>query len=310
MATLIEIESWEGEWFTITGPGKGDRRVWLSGETAPTGLWDAPVSTIYNSTAFQDGADYGGDRYDKRVITFDVEIYGNPDNPWERAWSDWVRAFRTDRDSKIWYTTDNSRRFLKVRKSKQATMQPTIDPEKTRHATVSMELVSGDPWWYEDSDLEEFITTTDTTSTSPVVYESSTIKAWNDGPLLMYPEWLFQGVAGIKWRIADYSFDQEEMHDRDEGVDATRVIQMAPTIDGEHVYVDTDPMAKDGQFISSLDTEYGLRMNGVRFMYPVPVYTGTKSSPILLPVSVTGAPIGSGIQLRMRRAWPTPMGLW
>lgn len=304
MDTLIQVESHSGEWWTIAGEGKGDRGVWLG--QSVSGLWAAPLETIYNSTAFQDGADYGGKRIGSRDITFDVEILRTKDETWEKNWSDWMKAFRADKDTLIWYETDAGRRFLKVRLNTHSEMSPKIDPERTGHVTLTMNLIAGDPWWYEPDATSTYVTTTDTTAGG---VENGTIPIWNDTPLPMYPQWLFQGVAGITWTLPDFSFGQEAEHDRDEGVDAARVIALPPTIEGEHVLIDTDPLARNGQANSSLDTEYYMRMNGVRFIYPITEYTGKKSSPILLPIAVTGAPIGAGVQLRMRRAWPTPMGL-
>jgi len=305
MDTIIQVESWDGQFWTLIGRGKGDRGVWLAEDVS--GFWYAPTSTLWNSTAFQDGADYGGSRVDKRTLTFDVHILKTPGSTWEKNWSDFIRAFRTDRESKIWYETESSRRYLCVRLSKNSDMRPTIDPGRSQYAKVTMEVVAGDPWWYEPVDTSSYETTTDTTGGGT---ENGTVNLYNETPIIMYPQWMFQGTAGIVWTIPDYSFGQEAKHDRPDGADATRRIVMAPTIEGEHVLVDVDPDAKNGQFNSSLDTMYYMRMNGVRFMYGVTEYTGTKQHPIVLPVSVTGAPIGAGIQLRMRRAWPTPMGLW
>jgi len=311
VATLIQIESHSGEWWTIIGEGKGDRGVWLG--QSVSGLWAVPLETIYNSTAYQDGADYGGKRIGSREISFDVEILKTKDEPWERNWSDWMKAFRPDKDSKIWYETENSRRYLKVRLSTESQMSPKFDPDNRQHVTLTMNLIAGDPWWYEEEAKSTFVTTTDTTAGGVEVGE---IPIWNDTPVQMYPQWVFQGVAGIEWTLPDFSHGQEAEHDRDEGVDATRVINMPPTIEGEHVYIDVDPLAREGQANSSLDTEYYMRMNGVRFIYPAPEYfthpdgrMATEQDPIMLPIAVTGAPIGAGVQLRMRRAWPTPMGM-
>lgn len=307
MDTIIQVESWDGQFWTIAGQGKGDRGVWLG--TSVSGFWYAPTASMWNQTAFQDGADYGGYRVDKRTFSFEVEILRTRSAPWERNWSDWVRAFRPDKDSKIWYQTDTGRRYSVVRLSKNADMTPAIDPERTGHVTVKMELVAGDPWWYEKDVTWKYTTTTDTT-TSGTENVPGGVPVYNETPILAWPIWAFQGAAGIKWTIPDYSFGLEAMHDRPDGADATRVIQMAPTIANEHVVVFTDPMSPDGQFISSLDTSYYARMNGQRFMYPIPEYTGTKRKPVYLPLSVSGAPIGAVIQLRLKSAWPTPMGMW
>lgn len=304
VGTKIQVESPSGELWTIIGDGKGDRGVWLGQSVA--GLWAAPLETIYNSTAFQDGADYGGKRTGARIVTLDVEILKTSDSSWERNWSDWMKAFKADEDTLIWYETDESRRFLKVRLAKNSEMTPKIDPEKLGHVTLTMNLIAGDPWWWEADATSTYVTTTDTSSTGT---EHGFIPVWNDTPLPMYPQWVFQGVAGVEWTLSDFSFGQEASHDRDPGVDAARVINMPPTLAGEHVYIDVDPLARNGQANSSLDTQYYIRMDGNRFVYPVPDYTGTKRDPVMLPIAVKHAPIGAGVQLRMRRAWPTPMGL-
>lgn len=304
MPTVIQVQSPSGHWWTIAGEGKGDRGVWLG--QSVEGLWAAPLETIYNSTAFQEGATYGGRRYGSREITLDVEILGTDDSPWERNWSEWMRAFHPHKDTLIWYETEGSRRCLNVRLSEHAQMSPQTDPEHLGHVTVTMNLISGDPWWYENDTTATFITTTDT-STGGI--EHGVIPVYNDTPLATYPKWVFQGIEGIEWALPDLSFAQEADHDRPADADAARVIHLPPTVADEHVFIDTDPLALNGQANSSLDTEYYMRMNGIRFIYPVPEYTGTPVHPVELPIAVTGAPVGAGVQLRMRRAWPTPMGM-
>jgi hypothetical protein len=302
MDTRIQVETPTGEWFTLIGPGKGDRGVYLGSRVE--GVWAAPTETIYNSTAFQIGASYGGERNPKRDVTFDVEIVRTRTSSWERNWSDWVRAWKTDEDCKLWYETDNSRRYLKCRLAKEVGMSPNIDPIQMGHATVTMTLVAADPWWYEEVDTSPYVTTTDTTAGGT---EIGHVNLWNSTPLDMWPIWVAQGTAGIVWFLQDWSFGNDDFERA--VVDADRVIQLAPLIAGEHLTIDTDPLAEDGQFNSSLDTEFHQRMGGVRFMYQVPPYTGTEDEPIVWPVAVRYAPIGAGIQLRMRRAWPTPMGM-
>ncbi len=45
-------------------------------------------------------------------------------------------------------------------------------------------------------------------------------------------------------------------------------------------------------------------MNGQRFCYPLPGATPETK----IPVSVTGAPVGAGVQVRCPRPWPRPWG--
>ena len=78
---------------------------------------------------------------------------------------------------------------------------------------------------------------------------------------------------------------------------------MPPLIAGEHLRVDTDEDTT--QVESNIDTQPYLRMGGVRFLYPIPPYT----PPTELPVAVTGAPAGVGVQVRCPRVWGRPWGL-
>lgn len=45
MDTLVELEGVNGEWFTLAGPGEGDRGVYLG--TDVKGLYDPPVKVVY-----------------------------------------------------------------------------------------------------------------------------------------------------------------------------------------------------------------------------------------------------------------------
>ncbi|HET8667332.1 MAG TPA: hypothetical protein VFM10_05070, partial [Terriglobales bacterium] len=87
--------------------------------------------------------------------------------------------------------------------------------------------------------------------------------------------------------------------------DAGRMIVMPALTNGENILVDTDPLAIAGQVVSSTDTQVYQRMNGRMFVYPIPAYT----SPTAIPVAVTRAQAGNGVQVRVPRSWTRPWGL-
>ncbi len=111
------------------------------------------------------------------------------------------------------------------------------------------------------------------------------------------------GNNSIVWTLPDYSWGDNRFQRA--SVDASRMIIMPALTNGENIIVDTDEMTMAGQVISSLDTAVYLRMSGVEFLYPVPAYT----PPTTMPVAVTGARVGNGIQVRNPLSWSRPWGL-
>ncbi len=111
------------------------------------------------------------------------------------------------------------------------------------------------------------------------------------------------GNAGIIWTLPDYSWGDDRFNRGND--DLSRMIIMPALINGENIVVDTDEFTIAGQVVSSIDTAVYLRMNGVQFLYPVPPYT----PPTVVPVAVTEAQIGNGVQVRCPLSWSRPWGL-
>ena len=301
-AELIEVEGHNGEWFTLSGRRRADRQVDMA--TEPTGLFDTPVKTIYNSHAFQVGSTYMGKRFLPRDVVFGVNVYGESRNgkmSWERADSEWRKAWSYDKVTKLWTEDDSgSRRFLNLRLGEEPRFEPTKSPRLRDYGLIIMTTVASDPFWYEEDYTDEFVTTTDTTGGG---YEYGSVTVENPCDIIVWPQWVLQGYQGVEWSLADYSFGNDMFERAD--VDADRMISTPPLMNGEHVYVNTDPQALGGQVNSSLDTQIWARMNGVQFLYPIPEY----QPKIELPIRVTGAPVGLKCQLRMKRPWSRPWGL-
>lgn len=111
------------------------------------------------------------------------------------------------------------------------------------------------------------------------------------------------GNTGVVWTLPDYSYGDDRF---DRAVaDATRMIIMPPLNNGENIVVDSDEMSMAGQVVSSLDTAVYLRMNGIEFLYPIPAYT----PPTVVPIAVSGAQAGNGIQIRCPITYSRPWGL-
>lgn len=304
-AMLFEVEGHNGEWFTIAGKGEGDRGVTLG--TQIDGIWDSPFESIWNSHAFQIGADFGGIREDKQDVAFGVHITDRV-GTFEENDSEFRKAWHKKKDSNLWVTTENSRRYLPMRLSKAPEFAPEIDPIVAGYGGVVYHTTAGFPRWLEPDKVDKWVSTTDTTGVvfnpaNPLAGASIghvTISNPTDEPIWL--KWVLQGYPGARYILPDFSFGDDRFDRAAE--DADRKIVMPPAIAGDNISIDTDE-TKD-QVTSTLDLPWYIYMQGVTFCYPVPEYT----KPIQLPVAVTGAPAGVGVQVRQPRTWSRPIGMW
>ncbi|MGW2662800.1 phage tail protein [Nocardia tengchongensis] len=300
-ATVIEIEGYRGEWFTVAGRGAGREGVWLAPEESGSdfgSLYDPPVETLWESTAFQLGATYRGHRSERSEFVLALHVLDTESAAWRYSDARLRRAFDYDRPSKLWVETADSRRWLSVRLAVQPRVKVGRDPSRQQHGLVMITLAADYPRWMEADAVDVFTTTTDTRQGGT---ESGTVRISNPTPDEVWLKWVVQGEADIQWTIADHSFG-DDRYGRGE-TDVARTVALPKLVAGEHLRVDTDPLAD--QVVSSLDTAVYARMNGRTFLYPVPGYTrGTD-----LAVSVTGAPPGAGVQVRVPRPYSRPWGL-
>ncbi|APL99619.1 minor tail protein [Mycobacterium phage Camperdownii] len=165
MDTLVELEGVNGEWFTLAGPGEGDRGVYLG--TDVKGLYDPPVKVVYEEPGNYPGARYLNHRILRRDITFGVEILNDAaigPNSWLSRESEWRKAWAFDRDCKLYITTPESgTRYLKVRLGESPEVSWFTDPRGNKINRTVMVVIAGDPFWYQDDVVYSAVTQTDTT---------------------------------------------------------------------------------------------------------------------------------------------------
>lgn len=289
-AAMITVTGVDGSLWTIAGQGRGREGVELA--TSPSGLYDAPVTTIWNQSAFQIGSSFGGYRTNKRDVVFAVNIIQAAGQSWEAVDSAWRKAWAYDRDSTLTITTDYGTRSLKLRMSEQPDFKPDKDPHLKMHSKVVMTCVAGNPWWVESDVTSIWTSTIDTTG--PDVSQHGTVGIANPTDQPMWLKWVC--TAPGRWTLPDFSWNPTENN-------ATRTINLPTVGAGQDLTVDTDPMeemivAADGSQIWAL-------MNGVSFLYPVPAYTPATD----VPVTVTGAPAGASVLVVQPRNWSRPWGL-
>ncbi|MCM6774661.1 phage tail protein [Nocardia sp. CDC159] len=288
-AATIEVEGVDGSHWVLAGPGQGREGVELG--TTPTGLYDAPVTTIWNSTAFQIGATYGGANWQKRDVVFGVNVYETGSDSWETVDSAWRKAWAYDRDSKLIVTTEFGARTLHLRMSQQPEFKPLRDPHLKRWGQVTMTCTAGIPWWVEDDVTATAVSTIDTRPEG----KSETLRLPVSNPTDQ-PLWLrWVATAPGLWTLPDFSWADDK--------NKARVITLPPLAAGQDITVDTDPMEE--MIVAADSSSVWARMGGKMFLHSVPPWTPETE----LPVTVEGAPPGATIQVRCPRSWSRPWGL-
>lgn len=299
-APIVELEGVNGQMFTLSGPGAGDQGVTL--KTDVNGLMDSPVKTIYNSHAFEKGSTYGGKRELQRDIQFGVSVLGAAGS-WEDLDSAWRLAFDYGRTARLWVEHENSRRYIDIALAREPEVKDPFKGHALGYTRIVMHCVAADPYWYDKVETPPpWVSPTDTTNGS-TANGTIVVPYANPTPDPIWAQWVVQAATNARWTIPDYSFGDNRL--RRAVADADRRIVMPKLLAGEHLYINTDEAAKHEQVRSNIDTQIYLRMNGTFFTYPIP--PGQKRTEF--NVSVTGAPAGVGIQLRLIRPYSRPWGL-
>ncbi|MGZ9829942.1 phage tail protein [Tsukamurella ocularis] len=262
----------------------------------PKELGDVPVKTIYNATAFQEGATYGGKRVMMRNPVLMVKCYDRGDGVADTE-SRWRMAWDYDTDTTIRISTDGARpsvRTIKLRLGKEPDVITPLskDMRLIDRCNVVLTLAAGDPFFYEPDALDHWTATTSNDASGTVTISNPT-----DQKLWLQWELTAPGI----WRLPDYSFGDNSKGWAVEH--ANRIIVLPSLGTGQHVNLDTYP---DNERIDADDESLvWARMRAIEFLYPVPPYT----APIELPVRVTNGPVGATARVRMRRRWSRPWGL-
>ncbi|KZM68480.1 hypothetical protein AWN90_11460 [Nocardia terpenica] len=296
----IRLEGCNGEWFTLHGKGAGDKGVFLG--PRPEGIYDEPTETIWQSHAYQIGADFGGIKIHKRDVVLGIEVVGDKSGTWKQNDSRWRQAWSYEKDSTLWIETTDSRRYLKLRLSETPTFAPDFDPFTDDYGHIIMTCAAGNPRWYEATDYtHEWVYQGDPKGLL-VVENPTDVEVWPKYVCQAHPS-----KAGTIWVLPDFSFGS----DRADALRAVfpnedldhRAVPLPPLQPREQLVVDTDE--HEEQLTSNIDTEPWMRFEGRCFLFPLPPRTPRTE----LPVTVAGAEEGMGIQVRIPRPWSRPWGL-
>lgn len=303
--TEVSLISWDGTTeFILAGPGEGNHGVHLA--SGVDGIYDLPLSVLVTEHAFQRGGSYGGTRYPPRRFAFGVVIYGEGGFGWDRRNSRWRKAWSSEHDSTLVIKTPTSRRFMRVRLSETPQLKTDTDPNQSQVERYVMSVIALDPFWYGDERVINWENPTDTTGiTVPENVTLSPITLDNPGDFYSWPLYELWAAPGAQWILPDYSWGNNRW--RAAQAHAARHIVMPAMAEGEHLRVDTDEMAKLGQFKSATDTQFYKRMKMQRFLYPL--------QPGLVPdapnalIGVANAPQGLRARITLLRPWTAPWGM-
>ena len=296
--------------FQIAGGDEGAEGVYLG--TDLEGIYGMPQSVMITEHAFQIGGSYSGTRYPPRRFSFGVVIKGDYGGAWDRRISAWRKAWATQADSILEWTTPSSRRFLRVRLAEEPAMTTETDPNQSQIAKMVMSVVALDPRWYGDAHVIEWENPTDTTNLAPEAVPLSGLVYDNPGDFPTWPIYQMQASDGARYILPDYSWGSERF--RAGTAHAARKLVMPKMIAGEHLQVITDEGTRIEPFKSSLDTSFFQRMEGRRFLYPVPKHTLPKldasGNPIPnVQIGVARAPKGLRVRIILERPWTYPFGM-
>ncbi|UVK59758.1 minor tail protein [Gordonia phage Aleemily] len=292
---VVTIIGCAGDEFVVSGKGFGEQNVELGRN--PSGLLDAPFSTIYNSTAMGWGARYGGMRFNQRSLVLPFNLVGDTSTDWAKCEKLFRRNWSPSRDTIIRVRADGETRELAVRLGQETDQKMEIDPRIRGNSNMVMTCVAGWPFWV---DLEETVEweLASGTSGSGVLPPIS-----NPTDVPMYLKFVLDGAQGagqITWTLPDHSFGSDEWDRPVADADRTVKIRLAQ---GQGATVDTDPteetvMADDGSQAPWATLEGD-------FLYCIPPETFN----VELPISVTGAHPGAAVQVRCDRNYQRAWGL-
>ena len=277
----IEVEGVDGSTWVLNGPGAGREGVHL-GES-PDGIYDAPVRTLWQQGAFQEGATANGVRWDARDVVFTAMIQGVSGRSWQDVDSQWRRAWSYTADSIMRVSTESGTRELKLRMFESPKFTPDVDPRVSEFGEVVMTCRAGDPFWREQPEKQYVQSTKGSGTAYRTVY--------NPTDKTMFLRFVMS--PGARWTLPDFDFKG-----------GTRTITLPSAYIDHEVKVDTHPLG-DQVMIESWKNAWS-EMGGVLFGdWGVPPYT----PPTEVPISWTNSNGSAALTLVQDRRWSRPWGL-
>lgn len=293
----IEIFGIHGEYFCVSGPGKGDQGVELMPKLK--GAIDAPVKSLWLPGAY--GQTFVDFRWQRRDVVFTVNIFdeGGDSEVWRSIDSKWRFAFDYVQEATIRFTTTDGYRDLKVRlleepKAYESATWEGKDPALYAMSTVVMTVAAELPFYVGPSDFYEFA--------GNGAIAKGTFKLNVDCDVPVWPRWTLTDQA--RWRLPDFSWGNQEYA---RGItDAGRTLMLPFLPKGAGCVADSDPRKQTLLAKNRINLQ-GL-WKGQDLLYPIAGGTYGR-----IPVKVQDAVGGYRLLLEVpkwySRPWSRPVGV-
>lgn len=297
---IIDVTGFNGDFCRISPPGFS----W-GPELAPgsTGLFDTPLQTNWGSYAF--GQFFQSWKPKRRNIVWTVNIV-NPDGPgnltedmdlWHTIYARWKAMFSPEFESTITYTSADGARTLGVR---------TVDAAKPFSAQhfehgIPTDIAFGSVVQTMGCELPYYVGKPFTWAhefNAPGAYWQPA-PFFNPGSIAIWPEWHLTG--GAAYILPDFSFGSEA-YGRGVG-DSGKTIALAQLLAGEDLDIQTRPDLET--FITSLETPFGMRMQGRDFEYPIPPGKGDPTNGCTI-VAVINQAASARVEMTLPRWYDEP----
>lgn len=279
-----------GKKWHISGDGKGDEGIELS--LSPEGLLDAPVTSLWQETAFGWGAYWAGLRYNKRELVLGFNVLADDAADWASIESNFRRGWSYLKDSIIRVTSEFGTRELTVRLSEATQTKMERDPRLWARSNMVITCAAGWPFWRGPDVTDEWELTTGTAGSGLF----KPIENKTDMP--QFPIYSLD-VPGT-WTLPDFSFGSDEWDAAEEHV--ARTIVLPPLEVGTDATVNTDP-TEETLMCDNASQKWAL-LNGEDFLYPIP-----PGEIATLPIAVTDAVAGVAAQVRVQQNFQRAWGL-
>lgn len=326
-AVKIELVGADGTTYNISGPGMGEQGVEL--DVDPEGLIsEAPISQIWQQSAFQEGATYIGTSVEPIDLVLGFHVYDYKDkygvyHPWEEVESKFHRALHERKPAKLRYTPANGpARALDIIKLKATETKSKHDPHLNQYSHVITTVRAPFPYWRGQTIIY--------TERIDAPSANVTFTVSNPTDTYLWPKWTV--TAPGMWLLPDYDFEQlpdtkitvnklrqvintlelmtgttpEQLEQHPSVIELvkepeTRTVRTPFLLDGQDLTIDTYP--RNETYVARDKSNIAALMQGIDFMRPIPPHTPETT---LAAGLVRGTPTGNLIRLTLDRYWKRP----
>lgn len=287
--------------FHVHGERAGAEGFTLA-ERQVQGIYDAPVKTTWKGGANQVGSRYKGKRRPARMMM--LGFHGKETaNSWEFNDSAFRQAFQEELDpwdplrtpTNLEVVTELSgTRKLDIFLFEEPQFTPDVDPLMQQYGNIVMNLIAGQPDWYED-DYQDTFTSTATSASGSIMVENPTDR-------IAYQRFVLTRAI---WSLPDPQWVGAPAERMPGGAQAARMVEGINIRDvngGAIVDWDKSQLPFRDANNTNLQGQIGQRF----LVFPIPPHT----PPTPLPISYTDAPEGGAMaRLVIPRRWSRPWGM-